>query len=125
MAHGNNSRAEELKFMARFLTNPLLLLLAFEAEPNGGSATLEGINFEWGNVSGLISALKTRELYTHESKFLDLNPKHIYHLDNLSSHQERSIIEKFDIKSEALSFQTNKADVLLVNQAKQVTYVSI
>ena len=125
MAHGNNSRAEELKFMARFLTNPLLLLLAFEAEPNGGSVTLEGINFEWGNVSGLISALKNRELYTHESKFLDLNPKHIYHLDNLSSHQERSIIETFNIRPEALSFQTNKADVLLVNMANQVTYVSV
>ena len=125
MAHGNNSRAEELKFMARFLTNPHRLLLAFEAEPNGGSVSLEGINFEWGNISGLISLLKTWHIHTHESKFLDLNPKHIYHLDNLSSNQEQSITKTFDIGPAALSFQTNKADILLVDSAKKVTYISI
>ena len=125
MAHGNNSRAEELKFMARFLTDPQRLLFAFESEPNGGSVILEEINFEWGNISGLLSVLKTQKIYTHESKFLDLNPKYIYHLDNLSSKQEQSIIKTFDIKSEALSFQTNKADILLVDRANKVTYISI
>lgn len=125
MAHSNNSRAEELKFMARFLTNPHWLLEAFEADPNGGSVTLEGINFMWGNIAGLIPALMTRQLFIHDSRFLDLNPKHIYHLDNLSSYQEQSIIETFDMSSGALSFQTNKADVLLVNSSNQVTYISI
>jgi hypothetical protein len=125
MAHGNDSRAEEIKFMARFLSLPNLLIQAFEEQPNGGSVELEGINFVWGNVSGLIPALKTRPLSTHESKFLELNPKHIYHLDNLSTDQERLIVNQFNIRPEALSFQSNKADVLLIDEDNQVCYVSI
>ena len=125
MAHANKSRAEELNFMARFLSNPDSLLLAFEIEPNGGCIEIEDIYFTWGNVAGLLSALNTRKLLTHEPKILDLKPKYIYHLDNLSSDQEQMIVDKFKIRIEALSFHANKADVLLIDSANQVTYISI
>ena len=125
MSHSTKSRAEELKFMARFLLTPQSLILAFETNPNGGWTELEGINFIWGNVSGLLPPLRAQVLFTHEPKLLEWKPKHIYHLDNLSKVQEKLIVQQFNIRSEALSFHSNKADVLLVDANDRIRYVSI
>lgn len=125
MAHGNNSRAEELRFMAKFLSVPQSLVDAFETEPNGGSVELEGIHFVWGKVADLMPALKATPIFSHVAKFLELNPKHIYHLDYLSPSQEKLITSQFGVRPETLSFQSNKADVLLIDDHNQVVYVSI
>ena len=125
MARSKSSRAEEIKFMAGFLTQPESLIRAIEAEPKGGGEELEGINFVWGNVTNMIPSLNTRPPHTHDSKFLKLNPKYVFHLDNLSSKQQQFIVGNYNIELDSFSSRKNKADILLVDNSGQVTYISV
>lgn len=125
MARSKKSRAEELRFIAGFLNAPSNLVQAFRAEPSGGNAKLEGIDFVWGNVADLLTSMNTEQVSTHDAVFTSLDPKYVVHLDNLSNRQKKLMIDEYEIPSESLSFQSNKADLLLVDKNDNLIYISL
>ena len=125
MARKNKSRAEELKVMASFLESPSHLMDEFELNPLSGRVTLEGIDFEWGNIATIAKELNVQNLLTNRNALLRLNPKYVCHLDNLNKKQEEYIIDKFKISTDSLSFSKNKADLLVVNNEDKIYYVSV
>ena len=125
MARSTKSRAEELRFIAGFLENPLDLYTAFEREPRGGFAELEGIEFVWGNIAELIKNIDLEFSKKRQLRTLDVAPKHVFHLDNLSGAQQDLMMSKFDVPAKSLSFHLNKADVLLIDEHLNSIYVSV
>jgi hypothetical protein len=135
MKRSKKSRAEELRFIAGFLFEPKALFEAFEANKYGGNSELEGIKFTWGNIKDLLLDLDVSKIPRedgvlfqvplHSENLLKLDPKHIFHLDNLSADQERQLTDEFEIPIKSLSFHLNKADILIRDGNHQMHYVSV
>ena len=124
-ARDKKSRAGELRFIAGFLDNPSGLIVELQHKANGGSTEIQGIEFVWGNIAELLLSMDTENLQSHKSALLEMNPKHVYHLDNLSPSQQKAMVENFDISSKSLSFHLNKADVLLVDDKNNPIFISV
>ena len=125
MARSKKSRAEELRFIAGFLNEPSDLIHAFKTSPDGGDAKFEGIDFVWGNIADLLSSMNVEQVTTHDAVFTSLNPKYVVHLDNLSTGQKKLMIDEYNIPADSLSFQLNKADLLLVDKNNILICISL
>ncbi len=115
------SRSKEISIIFSFFKNPKLLLDFIKENPNGAKFTLENITVEYGKIQGLIKDLDSNEKMDRP---FDINPNYIGHIDNLNNEKKKLIEKKFNLEKDSLSSKTSKVDLLIIDNNKDIFYIS-
>ena len=115
------SRAKEFDLVFSFLEAPKTLASYIKTNPTGGKPELEGIIFEYGDISRHLKYLNPSKI---KNPF-NVHPKFVCHLDNVNVGRKREIERQFVLASESLSSNLVKADLFFVDQAGIPYFVSV
>jgi hypothetical protein len=115
------SRAKEFDLVFSFLKAPKSLSSFIQSNPKGGRPEIEGITFEYGDITRHLKYLNPSKL---KNPF-DIVPKFVCHLDNVNADRKREIEKVFDLPPKSISSHQVKADLLFVDQAGNPFYISV
>ena len=113
------SRAKEFDLVFSFLTAPKSLSSFIKSNPTGGRPELEGITFEYGDISRHLKFLNPSKL----NNPFGVTPKFVCHLDNVNADRKREIETQFNLAPTSISSNQVKADLfLLIRPANPFMY---
>ena len=115
------SRAKEFDLVFSFLTAPKSLSSFIKSNPTGGRPELEGITFEYGDISRHLKFLNPSKL----NNPFGVTPKFVCHLDNVNADRKREIETQFNLAPTSISSNQVKADLFFVDQTGKPFYVSV
>ena len=118
------SRAREIEFMLSLLEQPEVLLEKMTKNGSGGVATCEGIRFEFGKVKTLLKHLDIKDLQPLPNGHQRFKPLYVFHLDGIPKKRKIAIEVQHKLKEKSLNSDKQKADLLLVGDAKNVSFIS-
>ena len=120
-ARQTNSRAKEFDLVFGFLNSPEKLAYQISRSPTGANLKLEGINFEYGNVSRLAEHLDA-STPTRPFKF---KVKYVCHLDGIKAARKKVIEREYGLDSGSISSQETKADLLIIDKQGKHYFISV
>jgi hypothetical protein len=115
------SRAKEFDLVFSFLAAPKSLSSFIKSNPTGGRPELEGITFEYGDISRHLKFLNPSKL----NNPFGVTPKFVCHLDNVNADRKREIETQFNLAPKSISSNQVKADLFFVDQTGTPFYVSV
>lgn len=115
------SRAKEFDLVFSFLETPKTLASYIKSNPTGGKPELEGIIFEYGDISRHIKFLNPSKI----NNPFKVYPKFVCHLDNVNVDRKRQIEMLYKLDPESISSNQVKADLFFVDQAGVPYFVSV
>lgn len=115
------SRAKEFDLVFSFLDAPKTLASYIKTNPTGGKPELEGIIFEYGDISRHLKYLNPSKI---KNPF-NVHPKFVCHLDNVNVGRKREIERHFVLVPDSISSSQVKADLFFVDQAGIPYFVSV
>lgn len=115
------SRAKEFDLVFSFLEAPKTLASYIKTNPTGGKPELEGITFEYGDISRHLKYLNPLKI---KNPF-NVHPKFVCHLDNVNVGRKREIERQFVLVPDSISSNQVKADLFFVDQEGIPYFVSV
>lgn len=115
------SRAKEFDLVFSFLEAPKTLASYIKSNPTGGKPELEGIAFEYGDISRHLKYLNPSKI---KNPF-NVHPKFVCHLDNVNVGRKREIERQFVLVPDSISSSQVKADLFFVDQDGIPYFVSV
>ena len=120
-ARQTKSRAKEFDLVFSFLSTPKTLASYIKSNPTGGKPELEGIIFEYGDISRhlkYLNPLKIRNPF-------NVSPIFVCHLDNVNVDRKKQIERDFNLRPDSISSKQVKADLFFVDQAGKPYFISV
>jgi hypothetical protein len=130
MRHGNSARAQELAFIAGLSNRSDELLEMIIENHRGGSASVNGVQFEWGKVSRLIEgtdlSARSEEAQTVIRR-LNIEPTHVSHLDHLPKTRKLQLEAEFRLPAGSISgdLSSTKADIFIRCKSGTPYFISL
>ena len=115
------SRAKEFDLVFSFLSTPKTLASYIKSNPTGGKPELEGIIFEYGDISRHLKYLNPLKI---KNPF-NVSPIFVCHLDNVNVDRKKQIERDFGLRPDSISSKQVKADLFFVDQAGKPYFVSV
>jgi len=116
----NASRAREFDHIFGCLDQPQSLMDAIHNDPASVDLELEGIQFECGNVTRLISDIQLRTATWP----YPWRPIYISHIDSVPAARKKKIESKFSLPIGSLSSPQRKADLLFIDERNEPYFIS-
>ena len=119
IARRNRSRSLELNVLVSYCPDAIALIAELNSKNSGGVFSISGTIFEWGEISRLLPDFDPKVTFLP----MDLDAKHVYHLDGLGSKRKREIENLHSLPDSSLV--NGKADVLVVDAQGNAKYLSV